>query len=48
MERIHSRVRYLKGKKELRKCERSGRRIQERIPARYGKYKKTRKRKENV
>jgi len=48
MKRIYNRVRYLGEKRELRKCERSSRRIQKRILARYGRCKKTRKRSENV
>jgi len=48
MERIYNRVRYLGEKRELRKCKRSSRRIQKRIPVRYGKCKKTRKRSENI
>ena len=48
MEGIHSRVRYLRGKRELRKYERSGRRIQEKIPVRYRRCKKTRKKRGNI
>jgi len=48
MERIYSRVKYLGGKRELRKCERSGRRIQERILVRYRRCKKARKRRGNI
>jgi len=48
MKRIHDRVKYLKEKRELRKCERSGRRIQKEIPVRYRRCKKARKRKGNI
>jgi len=48
MKGIHSRVKYLRGKRELRKCEKSSRRIREKIPVRYGRYKKTRKRRGNI
>ena len=48
MKGIHSRVRYLRGKRELRKCERSSRRIREKIPVRYGRCKKTRKKRGNI
>jgi len=47
MERIYSRIRYLGGKRKLRKYERGGQRIQERISVRYGRHETARKRERN-
>ena len=48
MERIHSRVKYLGKKRELRKYKRDSRRIWKGILVRYGRYKRAKKRRENV
>jgi len=48
MERIYGRVGYLGRKGELRECQRSNRRVRERVSARHGRYGVTRAQRRDV